>query len=947
MADNRETILVDIQLDAGKVAKDLQDVSARAKALRNQANALRQEIKNGNDENGAMSQRLAEVNDELSWTNKQMKGLSATTKLMTADANTYSDSLNGERQKLADLQKMYDQLDKTMRNSDGGKALLEQIKEQDAVVKGLEEDTGRFQRNVGNYQSALTKAIPGFDKFNAALEAVGVKFEDLGASVGEAVKGIGNGLKNLGKQAMSMLANPVILAISAVLVVLKQLYDAFQRNERAQLAWEKAIAPFKAAWQGIQRVFDDVIKAFQRMGDAFGADGKTLETLMRVVLLPLNATMAKIRTQILLVSTAVEAMGRAFTAGVGKLKEFAANTNIAGKFNKLRGAISGFKDNVIAMKDAIVNSDIGKRMGLDKIESGIRDIAGANSELIEQNKAIAQGEADIAKMTRNNLKADADAQRYIAELHAKVEEKDKYTSSQRLKFLQEANNKEEAIARRAYELAKKKYDVEVAKNSLTESNAEDLERENQAYSDMIAAQTAYLNKKKELNTKMSELREQEIAERRKQEDQQIALIQDETERALAVRRAAGNREVEDLQRKLDKLKETDVEGRKAISDLMLKIEENTQKELTRIQLDSQQKRLQQLQQNALARLEIDTRGDALLVGEKRLQIAEENYNRLQNLTKEQVAAMYKTEEDYATALLAAEQEQFNAREAVATEEYSRKMQRIQNEYDERLIGIDNEAVLAELELEQHQEEYDALVEMDAETKARLYANEEEYDAAVISAQKKLTASMDSMVKSKMKCVEELASAFTQMSDALSAYSEQSEAAAKAQKAFALAGILMNQAVSISEGVLAVSKGIESAAAVPFPGNIPAIISVVAQITSMLASAITGIQQAKQVFQQGSAAADAGNFSQGGTVPGTSYTGDKVIAHVNSGEAVLTPQQQKNFMNLANTPSIGFDMNAFADILVAAVAAQPAPVMDYSEFTNFQQKVSTYNEIARI
>ena len=64
-------------------------------------------------------------------------------------------------------------------------------------------------------------------------------------------------------------------------------------------------------------------------------------------------------------------------------------------------------------------------------------------------------------------------------------------------------------------------------------------------------------------------------------------------------------------------------------------------------------------------------------------------------------------------------------------------------------------------------------------------------------------------------------------------------------------------------------------------------------------------------------------------------------------AADTPQQQQNFMNLANTPSIGFDMNAFADVLVAAVAAQPAPVMDYSEFTSFQQKVSTYNEIARI
>ncbi|MCF0222953.1 MAG: hypothetical protein HUK20_01670, partial [Fibrobacter sp.] len=41
------------------------------------------------------------------------------------------------------------------------------------------------------------------------------------------------------------------------------------------------------------------------------------------------------------------------------------------------------------------------------------------------------------------------------------------------------------------------------------------------------------------------------------------------------------------------------------------------------------------------------------------------------------------------------------------------------------------------------------------------------------------------------------------------------------------------------------------------------------------------------------------FATGGFVPGTSYSGDNVIARVNSGEAVLNAAQQRNFMNLAN------------------------------------------------
>lgn len=956
MADNKESIILDVQFNAEKVAEQLGVATRQIQLLKQEQKNLNKALEEGRISEQDYGKAIAENSTELEKANRQTKGYNAILKQLNDTTGQYGDTLSEQQRKLNDMQKAYDALSKSQRESAEGKAFLQSIKEQSDAVKGLEEETGRAQRNVGNYPKTLTSVIPGFDKLNAVIQKTGLSLQDFGSTAASAMKTAGNSMKTLGKQALTLLANPIVAAVAVVAVVLKQLYDAFQRNERAQLSWQKAIAPFKALWQNFQRIFDDIIKAFQRMRDAMGANGEIWATFMNVALKPIQLLITKIRVQILTFTTVFEAATKAIGAGLKSVQSWIKATPLGDFMNKVgeaaskaRKAFSDFGDKVRAKIDEISKSDFGQAVGLDKYRQGLRDIINAQSELEDANRRIAQSEHDIAVMRRENIEADAKATRSVAELREKANEKDRYSVSERIKFIEEANRQEIAIANRAYELAKKQYEAEKLKNSLTESNAEDREREAQAYANMLQTQTALFSKQRELQSQLSELRKQEIAERRKQEDQQIALIQDETERALAVRRAAGNREVEDLRRKLDKLKETDVEGRKAISELMLKIEESTQKELTRIQLDAEQKRRQQQQQNALARVEIDTRGDALLVGEKRLQIAEENYNKLQNLTKEQVAALYKTEEDYAAALLAAEQEQFDAREAVATEEYSRKMQRIQNEYDARLIGIDNEAALAEIELEQHQEEYDRLVEMDAETKARLFANEEEYDAAVIAAQKKLTASMDSMVKSKMNSVKALGSAFTQMSDALGEYSEQSEAAAKAQKAFALAGILMNQAVSISEGVLAVSKGIESAASIPFPANIPAIISVVAQITAMLASAITGIQQAKQVFQQGSAAADAGNFAHGGVVKGTSYTGDKVIAHVNSGEGITTGAQANNLLQeIANNPARGgFDFDALAGVLTEVLQSLPAPVLVYEEFRDFEKKTATIEEIASV
>ena len=177
MAESRESTILEVKLDAGKVAQDLQDLITRIAALKAQQKSLNEEIKAGNDVDGKYAEQLIRVKDQLAWTEKQAKGLSATTKLLNADTLTYSDSLNGERQKLADMQKAYDQLDRAQRESEGGKEFLEAIKAQSDAVKGLEEDTGRAQRNVGNYSKSIIDAIPIGGKFGKMLKDVAGRWQ--------------------------------------------------------------------------------------------------------------------------------------------------------------------------------------------------------------------------------------------------------------------------------------------------------------------------------------------------------------------------------------------------------------------------------------------------------------------------------------------------------------------------------------------------------------------------------------------------------------------------------------------------------------------------------------------------------------------------------------------------------------------------------------------------
>lgn len=202
---------------------------------------------------------------------------------------------------------------------------------------------------------------------------------------------------------------------------------------------------------------------------------------------------------------------------------------------------------------------------------------------------------------------------------------------------------------------------------------------------------------------------------------------------------------------------------------------------------------------------------------------------------------------------------------------------------------------------------------------------------------------------KMDNIRQLGDAFGQLGSSLQGLSDMyaedaksSEVAAKKQKAFAVGSIIASQAQSIANGAVAVSTGIASASAVPFPANIAAIISVVATIAGVVASVASSIKQAKQVIE-----GDAGNYAYGGEVPGRSYTGDKLTAHVNSGEYILPKATTDNLIDTINSGRLGtgIDYDAMAQAMAKAVAAQPAPVMVYTEYERFAEDTKKSRDLA--
>lgn len=82
---------------------------------------------------------------------------------------------------------------------------------------------------------------------------------------------------------------------------------------------------------------------------------------------------------------------------------------------------------------------------------------------------------------------------------------------------------------------------------------------------------------------------------------------------------------------------------------------------------------------------------------------------------------------------------------------------------------------------------------------------------------------------------------------------------------------------------AASVALGQAALLPFPANIAAIATVIGTLVSV----VSQINQIK----------NAGKFAEGGIVGGTSFSGDKLFAMVNSGEMILNKRQQGNLANM--------------------------------------------------
>lgn len=333
----------------------------------------------------------------------------------------------------------------------------------------------------------------------------------------------------------------------------------------------------------------------------------------------------------------------------------------------------------------------------------------------------------------------------------------------------------------------------------------------------------------------------------------------------------------------------------------------------------------------------------------------EAYDRLNAINQEYTLLEIKTHEEKKQKVLDIQKEQqdeLKARAIQAMEEERVLLEMMQRDMSDQMEAA--QQMLAELDESEEEEDIPTVAEMvrdrfGLDEEAVEYFREllEEGYSAQEAATKIVQKNVIATAGAYADAFGSLSGSFDALAQAFNEMEDQSDGTKKAAKAFAWVSLLTSQAQAIANTVTAITQAISNAqqsAAATGPAAVftaPAFIAEMVAITAgAAASATAGIVQAKQLISQSE------QYEHGGIVGGNSYTGDNILARVNSREMILPLENQKTLFDALTGNGDG-SLGINYEMMAAAMAAQPAPVLVYSELQEFGDKVTTFNEIAGI
>lgn len=507
-----------VEMASGDSGAIIEDNTAKAETLNNTLNetvARFNEIHDGLENsresfeqlistanaNGGDSLRLAENNDKIDAINERLHTLDQG---YAAAADACNAARAAIEQAVAEgNEEQANALQETAKKIIENKLKIEEeVSNLQKTRQQLQEENEQIRSKANQVQADAGQAAePPVDKFAKLKEMIG----QVGGSMGQMGKGFkalaGGGASAAGGLNMiatgfrgltaAMMSNPYLAVIAAVIVAVKQLVDAFKRNEDAMTALQKIAAPFKAVWQTVQRLFDDIVKVFvnvfnniQRITGGF--------SVFTGALMPFRTLITAIRLQFAVLGNTLTVVSNGIALLVEKIRSATRESSFGKWLSGIIDSVKGFFNQVDAWIKKVASSKIGKALGMDSLYENIKEIFGAQSELEEKNRQIADLENARNKKARANLIENAKHQATLTRLRREYAEAANDVAKQ-AEISKKITAEERAIKKNELDLAIMERDIIAKKNSLIQSGTKDLDGQARAEADVIRLQAEYEN----------------------------------------------------------------------------------------------------------------------------------------------------------------------------------------------------------------------------------------------------------------------------------------------------------------------------------------------------------------------------------------------------------------------------------------------------------------------
>lgn len=343
--------IIEVEVDQTKAIAQLVEYGNKIKEITAEEKTWQDQLKKGQITQEEYDKKMAASNEVKKEYRRIVAETSKEIQNSLKQDKDKADSLKSLRAELSNATKRYDEMSKAERDSAQGMELLKHIKDVTAQIKGVEEATDRYYRNVGNYKNALIET--------------GAAFKQAGVSTGAF---------DMGLKALN--ANPWVALLMAAVTIIRKVIEAFKGNEGAVMALKQAFSAFNPIMDAAKR---------------------GLEMFANVIVTVVTATV-----------------------------------------NGLTSAIGWLLDKV---------QQVGNFFGADwhmgdNFREGVKaaqELQAAENDYIKHKRAL---EVESAKIDRD-----------VADLRAKAADKEKYTTKERIAFLDQAIAKETEKAEKEKALA--------------------------------------------------------------------------------------------------------------------------------------------------------------------------------------------------------------------------------------------------------------------------------------------------------------------------------------------------------------------------------------------------------------------------------------------------------------------------------------------------------------